>query len=647
MAEDVNIISSNDKKNDDNENDKEIQDKDIKLSLKTVKIKTIRKYLPIILLFAFLIFGFYLRAYHIDYPVVGYHNWKETHYLTDTRNFVKDGFFAHGFFVSAHDYPNLNEDPSGAHAEIFSTASVFLSILFRIFGESLFTARLFMILLSLGSTIFFYLLVKELFKNEELALLTTFLSVLAPLFVFFGRNVDVVNPGLFFMLMSAYFYVVWVKNFNGSSDDGHSGKHADKNADEINEINEFKSSQQAKNNQQLINLNDWKSYWSFCIFALSLLMAFLSKYTFIVIAIPMAAIFPYKKMYYFIIGLFRQKQFFKDKNKWKRISPYLISMFLFILFPLQYLGTRIISEKTATAAVTTKLIDFSVLFNPNFMVMMKSYISDNYTLLGIFVALLGFLVFLISIKKNFNKISFRFMLAYALGSMLFFVIMSKKLFGHSYHQYPIAPVIIFFMAYFIYVSSLFVVSITTGIINKKYAFLNYLKYVVILLFVLLLYPSSIAAIDRQFDFQMIGLDVAGEYIKQHSLPDERIFFSGGQTFGVLWHADRKGYDRHSIVDELKYGEENLNFKWIFVYQWGFNEINNPEVREYISNNYGLQQIAFEQSGNQQKPIYIILKKGGTFDINKINEYIADKPVEEKAYELTNRERKLLYVNVIP
>jgi len=275
------------------------------------------------------------------------------------------------------------------------------------------------------------------------------------------------------------------------------------------------------------------------------------------------------------------------------------------------------------------------------------YIKENYTLLGIILALLGFLVFLISIKKNFNKISFRFMLAYALGSMLFFVIMSNKLIGHSYHQYPIAPVIIFFMAYFIYVSSLFVVSITTGIINKKYAFFNYLKYVIIILFVLLLYQPSITAKNWDFDFQFIGLDIAGEYIKQHSLPDERIFFSGGQTFGVLWHADRKGYDSHRTVDELKYGEENLNFKWIFVYQWGFDDLYNPEVMEYISKNYELSQIAYEPVDSQKTLVYLVLKKGGTFDINKINEYAADKPVQEKIYEFTDGERKLLYIDVIP
>ena len=57
-------------------------------------LKVLKKVnLSLVLLIIITIFGFYLRYYHYDYPVVGYHNWKETHYLTEARNFAKEGFF--------------------------------------------------------------------------------------------------------------------------------------------------------------------------------------------------------------------------------------------------------------------------------------------------------------------------------------------------------------------------------------------------------------------------------------------------------------------------------------------------------------------------------------------------------------------------
>ncbi|OYT40911.1 MAG: hypothetical protein B6U86_03365, partial [Candidatus Altiarchaeales archaeon ex4484_43] len=57
-----------------------------------------KRYIPLLLLVFFVLLGLHLRSYHIDYPVVGYHNWKEVHYLTEARNFVRGGFFRYGFF---------------------------------------------------------------------------------------------------------------------------------------------------------------------------------------------------------------------------------------------------------------------------------------------------------------------------------------------------------------------------------------------------------------------------------------------------------------------------------------------------------------------------------------------------------------------
>ena len=85
----------------------------------------------IILLVFFLFMGFYLRFYHVDYPVIGYHNWKSAHYLTEARNFADEGFFKAGFFVPLRDTMNqINEQPNGAHADTFPLDPIIIGFLF-------------------------------------------------------------------------------------------------------------------------------------------------------------------------------------------------------------------------------------------------------------------------------------------------------------------------------------------------------------------------------------------------------------------------------------------------------------------------------------------------------------------------------------
>src|SRR3989344_7718459 len=99
-----------------------------------ISLSSLSKNLNWIVLAIILIFGFYLRVYHLDYPVIGYHNWKETHYLTESRNFARDGFFENGFFIPSFDYINFEGDQTGAHSDSIPTLSIIIAIFFSIFG---------------------------------------------------------------------------------------------------------------------------------------------------------------------------------------------------------------------------------------------------------------------------------------------------------------------------------------------------------------------------------------------------------------------------------------------------------------------------------------------------------------------------------
>ena len=188
-----------------------MENKEEEIELKSV-VTFIEKNWRILLILLILVFAFYLRVYHVDYPVVGYHNWKEVHYLSEARNFADDGFFANGFFVPSSDYPGIYEDPSGMHPDTFPIISIIVGLLFNIFGASLTVARSVGIIFSLGTVLMMYLLVKKLFKNDLMAFVSAFLTALAPLYVFFSHNVQLMNVGVFFMICSLYLFTKWVKN---------------------------------------------------------------------------------------------------------------------------------------------------------------------------------------------------------------------------------------------------------------------------------------------------------------------------------------------------------------------------------------------------------------------------------------------------
>ncbi|MHA1677508.1 MAG: ArnT family glycosyltransferase [Promethearchaeota archaeon] len=525
-----------------------------------------------ILLAFILIFAFYLRAYHIDYPVVGYHNWKETHYLTEARNFARDGFFEHGFFIPACDYPSLKDDPSGAHSDTFPTSSIIVALFFMIFGLKLWLARLIHILFALGSIFFSYLLVKKLFNREDLALTLAVVLAINPLLVFFGRQVQLINPALFFCLMGSYFYFKWIEDFS------------------------------------------WKNT---ILFSVPLFLGILTKYSFALFLISLFFIFPFKKLL--------------DKKKWPK--------YIFIILNIILCGAWFFYTKSISSNVETHIsrnIKLGTIFTSQFWSIMYSFVKDNYTILGILFAIFGLLIFLKFYKKNKKYIGYRYILFYLLGSVIWFIILAKKMQGHNYHQYPLLFLIAFFIAY----AFIFIAVNASKIINVKY-----LKYFILIGLIILLFIPTIKSKNRMFDTQFYGLDIAGDYIKDNKLPDERVIHSGHQAYGLLWHGDLKGTRAiPKTIEDIEYAEEKLNASWLFIYNWDFNIMQDEERWDYISNNYALKQIGFIQTNQGMQPIYFLLKRDGTFNINELNDMLKDKIPKKRIYELTRGEVVMNYVN---
>jgi hypothetical protein len=553
-----------------------------------------------LILFLMLCFGFYLRFYHIQYPVIGYHNWKTAHYITEARNFAREGFFKYGFFVPMRDSTeSISEPLDGQHNDTFPAIGIIVGFLFKIFGESLVVARLANILFSLGSVFLFFLLIKALFEREDLALLCGFLAAINPMYVFFSHNIDVINPGLFFMLLGTLFYVKWIK-------------------------------EQVDNNK-----------FSFLYLAsFFIMLASITKYTFVVIVIPVFFSFPFKKIL---------------KNLKKAAFPLLIALLIFSGFPMWMAYSEIyvknnvfgknFSQDSLDSYDLVNLVDLSMIWNGEFWSIMKSYVTDNYSMIGVFFAFIGSFLFLILyLSKNKNNFGYKFTFWYFISVFIFIFIMGYKLSGHSYHQFPIAPLIIFMIGYFIDVVAANIVIIAAKVFNfSRGKLLIKVAVCVIIIFLiplpnLALYAKSIEAKNRQFDTQFPGLDIAGNYIRAHANEGDRMFHSSGQSFGVLWHAGIKGYKPPATAEYLKKAEQENNISWIFMYQWGISSyFQNQGVMDYIRNNYRLVEFGFVQVSEQQvQPLFFLFRKGGSFNESNLNSMLQNKPVVNTQYSFSNK-----------
>jgi 4-amino-4-deoxy-L-arabinose transferase-like glycosyltransferase len=563
------------------------KDGDVELKISTGFLK---KKVFLVLLVLILIFGVYLRSYHLDYPVVGYHNWKETHYLTEARNFAEGG----DWLTPRGDFPDLLSNPEGAHGDSLPITSWLTGIGFIIFGMHVWVGRLISILLVMGSILLMYLIVKKLFKREDLALTTALIAATNPLLVFFGRQIQLINPALFFAMLSVYLYLIWLDK-------------------------------------------DKIKYMFFAVFCF--VLSFMTKYSFAIVAVPMLAIFPFKKLK-------------KDnlRKEWKR---YVSALLPLLLIPLWLLNNRrITSAYTSSLDAGKSLLgavsfDISKILEPGFWVIAKSYIIDNYTMIGFLFAILGIFLFLFMYKNKKSK-GYKFLFAYLIISIPWIIVMSEKLAGHSYHQYPIAPLIIILMAF------CFVV---LGVILERKTKIKNLRWVVIaILFILLIYPpifneggGIFESKDRQFNLQFVGIDVAGDYIEGHSAPDERVFFSGHQSHGIVWEADRKGAGEHYNASLTEFGEEEFNFRWILVYSWGLEILSNPDKFDHIKEGYSLRQLGLTQiADGSHQPVYMLFEKGGSFDIDGLGEMVNEKQENNeilvKKYERTDGEIVLTYIN---
>jgi 4-amino-4-deoxy-L-arabinose transferase-like glycosyltransferase len=570
-----------------------------------IYISILKRYWPLVVLFAFCALGLYLRLYHIDYPVVGYHNWKEIRYITAARHFAEDGFFKWGFFVSEYDIVIFGDNPNGVHGEYFPFCSAIPAIFMKVFGMKLWAARLPAILLTTISIALVYFLIYEIFNRKDIALVAAFLTAINPLLVFFSHNVQSEPYGFFFMVAALLFFVYWVKH---------------------------------------------DKPWYLILATLFATACFLDKPTFWIVGFIILGLFPYKRLFMFK----------------KYLKLYVICFLMVITIPIWYYYSTIYIARIYQAGGEFAVpFTYKELFTSEFMAIMKSFVADNFTMLGFIYAICGLILSFVFLNKN--DLYKKFLLSYIFSLVLYLALTAANMKGHNYHQFPFILLVVTLMAYLFITLSVNIALIISSLMDtKKYNTL--IRIAIIFFFMVTLYKPGIIpfsnsfnsqgsfnyggiteSTNRMFDVQFLGLDVAGEYIHEHKYSNDWLINSGNQAFGEIWHGDIKGLRNiPGRMEEIKYCEDVLNATWLFIYQWDFSRVFQMDTWPYYAANYKLKQIGFiPQGNNPPNLLYLLLRRepsNESFDVNKLNEYVQGKPVMKKQYEYTYGNLDMYYIN---
>jgi len=246
------------------------------------------------------------------------------------------------------------------------------------------------------------------------------------------------------------------------------------------------------------------------------------------------------------------------------------------------------------------------------------------------------------IVLNKKSQEFRFIASYAGVSLIMFPILAYKINGHNYHMDVFVPLIVIGLAFLPY----FIGTNLEKLIRRKsehWAF-TFIRWVPIITIAILLFAPTIAAKNRMEDTVFFGQEIAGQYVKEHSDPEELVMHSSHQSFGFMWYAKRQGVALPT--DNLtKFKEyEDMGTRWILIYQWAFNVFNNEEMFNYIRYNYSIRQIGFMPNGEQYVPIYFLFEKGGSYDPDTVNERANALDKNEKIYKLHRGDVRMVYIN---
>jgi 4-amino-4-deoxy-L-arabinose transferase-like glycosyltransferase len=341
-------------------------------------------------LLGLVLIGLYLRIHNIDSPPIGYHNMKETEYLTQAREFYFNGDFLHRRIA----WLGMQSESGAGYFEEYAQLPIlpWLMVLgWKIFGIHVWVGRAIVIGFSILCIPMIYHVSYELTRKKEISLYSAVLMAILPLGVFFGRNIQPESPALFFVLLSTYYFLRWTGDFT-------------------------------------------PKYLLASLIPLSI--AGLFKYTSMIAVVPLFFVFPLEKL--------------KDKRHKEKLKGQILLAVIGIspIFLWAFVS-KFTSTQSGTLFTYGRISIFEVfsgVYWGEHYGIIKKYVIDNFTSFYIMTAFIGLAL---SLREYKSQVS-RFLLTSALMVVPYSMLLSDFIRQHSYYQMPFLPLVALSSAYFFY-----------------------------------------------------------------------------------------------------------------------------------------------------------------------------------------------------
>jgi 4-amino-4-deoxy-L-arabinose transferase-like glycosyltransferase len=154
-----------------------------------------------------LLFSLLIRLYHIDFPVSGWHAWRQA----DTASIAKN-FYENGFNIL---YPQINwggNTPGYVESE-FQVFPFLVSLLYLVFGVNDMWGRVLALVCSLFTIYGLYLLTRKLISGR-VALWSAFIYAIIPLNIYYSRAYMPESMMLMCIVLGIYYFSEWLDVFN-------------------------------------------------------------------------------------------------------------------------------------------------------------------------------------------------------------------------------------------------------------------------------------------------------------------------------------------------------------------------------------------------------------------------------------------------
>ncbi len=170
------------------------------------------KKLEVFLLIVILAIAFILRLYKINRPIADWHSWRQADTAAVSRNFIKEGFNP---FIPKFDdmstQTNGLDNPGRYRFVEFPVYNILVSAVWHFTGINTTYARLVTVVITLGSTLALFFLVRR-FSGSITALLSAFFFAVIPYNVFYSSTI-LPGPLMVFCIICMYLsFAKWLEN---------------------------------------------------------------------------------------------------------------------------------------------------------------------------------------------------------------------------------------------------------------------------------------------------------------------------------------------------------------------------------------------------------------------------------------------------